>query len=42
MWLDEGRVVPVVEKVFPLDRIRDAEAHVETKHTRGKVVLSIG
>ena len=41
-WLDEGKIVPVVEKVYPLDRVADAEAHVETKHTRGKVVVSIG
>ena len=40
-WLDEGTVVPVVDKVYPLDRIRDAEAHVESKHARGKVVVSI-
>jgi NADPH:quinone reductase-like Zn-dependent oxidoreductase len=40
-WLDEGKVVPVVEQVYSLDRIADAEAHVETKHTRGKVVVSL-
>ena len=40
-WLDEGKVIPVVDKVYPLDRIRDAETHVETKHTRGKVVVTI-
>lgn len=41
-WLDEGKVVPVVERTFALDRIIEAEAHVETKHTRGKVVVSVG
>jgi NADPH:quinone reductase-like Zn-dependent oxidoreductase len=40
-WLDEGRMIPVVEKVYPLDLIADAEAHVETKHARGKVVVAI-
>jgi NADPH:quinone reductase-like Zn-dependent oxidoreductase len=30
-----------VEQVYSLDRIADAEAHVETKHTRGKVVVSL-
>jgi NADPH:quinone reductase-like Zn-dependent oxidoreductase len=40
-WLDDGKVVPVVERTFALDRIVEAEAHVETKHTRGKVVVSV-
>lgn len=41
-WLDEGTVVPVVDRTFALDRIAEAEAHVETKHTRGKVVVLVG
>jgi NADPH:quinone reductase-like Zn-dependent oxidoreductase len=41
-WLDEGKVIPVVERTYPLERIVEAEAHVETKHTRGKVVVSLG
>lgn len=41
-WLDEGKVVPVVDAAYPLDRIAEAEAHVETKHTRGKVVVTVG
>jgi NADPH:quinone reductase-like Zn-dependent oxidoreductase len=40
-WLDEGKVVPVVDAVYPLERIAEAEAHVETKHTRGKVVVTV-
>jgi NADPH:quinone reductase-like Zn-dependent oxidoreductase len=40
--VDEGRIVPVVEHVFPLDRIVDAEEQVASKHTRGKVVVRIG
>lgn len=35
----EGRLRPVVEKVFPLARIAEAHAHLETKRARGKVVL---
>jgi NADPH:quinone reductase-like Zn-dependent oxidoreductase len=40
--VDAGRIAPVVEHVFPLDRIVDAEEQVGSKHTRGKVVVRIG
>ena len=39
--VDQGRVVPVVDEVYALDRIVEAEQHVETKHTRGKVVVRL-
>ncbi len=39
--VDGGRLAPVVEKVFPLERIVEAEEHVATKHTRGKVVVHV-
>lgn len=41
-WLDEGRVVPVIDKTYPFEQIAAAEAHVETKRTRGKVIISVG
>jgi NADPH:quinone reductase-like Zn-dependent oxidoreductase len=39
--VDEGRLVPVVEHVFPLEQIVQAEEQVGGKHTRGKVVVRI-
>jgi NADPH:quinone reductase-like Zn-dependent oxidoreductase len=39
--VDEGQLVPVVDRVYPLHRIAEAEAHVETKHSRGKVVVGV-
>jgi NADPH:quinone reductase-like Zn-dependent oxidoreductase len=39
--VDEGTVVPVVDEAYPLDRIAEAQQHVETKHTRGKVVVRV-
>ncbi|MDX1413925.1 MAG: NADP-dependent oxidoreductase [Candidatus Promineifilaceae bacterium] len=40
-WIDAGRLKPIVHSVFPLDQIQVAHAQQETKHTRGKLVISI-
>ena len=37
--LDDGRVRPVVDTVFPLDAVEDAYALVEADTTFGKVIL---
>jgi NADPH:quinone reductase-like Zn-dependent oxidoreductase len=37
----EGRLAAVVERVYPLDAIAEAEAHAGSKHVRGKVVVRI-
>jgi NADPH:quinone reductase-like Zn-dependent oxidoreductase len=39
--LEAGRVKPVVDSVFPLDRVRDAHAHMESRGNFGKIVLKI-
>lgn len=41
-WVDTGALRPVVHRVYPLERIRDAHVQQETKHTRGKIVIHIG
>jgi NADPH:quinone reductase-like Zn-dependent oxidoreductase len=41
-YVEEGKVVPVVDRTYPLDAIVAAEEHVETKHSRGKVVVRVG
>lgn len=38
-WADEGILTPVIDSVFPLSDIAQAEARVASKHARGKVVL---
>ena len=44
-WLADkvvkGRLICNIDKVFPLHESRDAHKHVESKHTRGKVVLIV-
>jgi NADPH:quinone reductase-like Zn-dependent oxidoreductase len=39
--VDRGRISPVVDRVYALEQIVEAEEHVETKHTRGKVVVRL-
>jgi NADPH:quinone reductase-like Zn-dependent oxidoreductase len=40
-WVGTGQLRPVIQDVYPLDKIREAHAQQETKHTRGKIVISI-
>jgi NADPH:quinone reductase-like Zn-dependent oxidoreductase len=40
-YVDEGKVVPVIDRTYPLDRVAEAEAHLETKHARGKVIIRV-
>lgn len=39
--IDEGRVRPHVEATYPLDRVGEAQQHLEQGHVRGKVVLQV-
>jgi NADPH2:quinone reductase len=39
--VDDGRLKPHVEEVFPLERAGDAHDRIEAGHTRGKLVLSV-
>ena len=40
-WVNAELLKPIVHAVFPLDQIREAHIQQETKHTRGKIVISI-
>jgi NADPH:quinone reductase-like Zn-dependent oxidoreductase len=39
--IDNGKVKPVVDRVYPLDAIAEAERYLEEGHVRGKVVLRV-
>lgn len=39
-WIEEGTLKPHIQKVYPASEAYKAHAHVESKHTRGKVVIS--
>ncbi|HVH45111.1 MAG TPA: NAD(P)-dependent alcohol dehydrogenase [Labilithrix sp.] len=40
-FVDSGKLRPIVHEVFPLSDVRAASRQIETKRTRGKVVLRI-
>ena len=39
--IERGEIRPIIDKIYPLDQIADAHRHLETKRTRGKVVIQI-
>jgi NADPH:quinone reductase-like Zn-dependent oxidoreductase len=40
--IEDGKVKPVVSAELPLSEARKAHEMIETKHTRGKIVLIVG
>lgn len=45
IWLSEkigaGKIKPVVDKIYSLDEIKDAQKYIESKRAKGKVILKI-
>ncbi len=41
-WLREGTIRAVIEQTFPMARIADGHRAIETKRTRGKIVITMG
>ena len=39
--IDEKKIVPIVSQVFPLAEADKAHRQIETRHTRGKIVLKV-
>ena len=40
-FIDTGVIVPVIDKIYPLDEIADAHKYVEKGHAKGKVIVRI-
>src|SRR5947209_4416878 len=40
--IEAGKILPVVEKVYPLEEIAEAQRASATGHVRGKIVVKIG
>ncbi len=39
--IDQGKLKPIVSKVFPLKNAKEAQELSEEGHTKGKIVLKI-
>jgi len=39
--LESGKVVPVIDKVYPLGATAEALRHFEEEHARGKIIISV-
>ena len=40
--LEAGKVVPVIDRCYPLSEVADAIRYLEEGHVQGKVVITIG
>ena len=39
--VESGKVIPVIDTVYPLSEISDAIRHYGTRHSKGKIIVSI-
>ncbi|MBU7016771.1 MAG: NAD(P)-dependent alcohol dehydrogenase [Theionarchaea archaeon] len=40
-WIENGKIKPVIDTVYPLGQTADAHRHYETGHSKGRVVITI-
>ncbi|MHA1979152.1 MAG: NAD(P)-dependent alcohol dehydrogenase [Candidatus Hodarchaeales archaeon] len=40
-WIENGKVMPVIDKVYPLSQAAEAITHYESGHAKGRIVISI-
>jgi D-arabinose 1-dehydrogenase-like Zn-dependent alcohol dehydrogenase len=40
--IEAGKVMPVVEKCYPLSQVSEAYRYLQTKHASGKLVVTWG
>ena len=39
-WIEEGKIKPVIDKVYPLSETADAHRHYETGRAKGRIIIS--
>jgi NADPH:quinone reductase-like Zn-dependent oxidoreductase len=40
-WIENGKLKPVIDRVYPISQTADAHRHYETGHAKGRIVISI-
>ncbi|MHA1185337.1 MAG: NAD(P)-dependent alcohol dehydrogenase [Candidatus Heimdallarchaeota archaeon] len=40
-WIEKGKIKPVIDTIYPLEKTAEAHQHYETGHAKGRVVISI-
>ncbi len=40
-WIEDGKIKPLIDTIYPLSQITEAHRHYETGHSSGRVVISI-
>jgi len=40
-WIENGKIKPVIDTVYPLSQTAEAHRHYETGHSKGRVVINI-
>lgn len=40
-WIDAGKITPVIDRTYPLEKTADALRYIETEKAKGKVVITL-
>ena len=41
MWIEDGKIKPIIDKIFSFDKYLDAYKHLSSGRAKGKIILTI-